>query len=64
MRHKKSHIYKKVISVKEFLGKTLRQNAIMTENKDVYEKLQLACRGKYDIFTVENKRGEVYARYW
>ena len=50
--------------MKEFLGKILRQNAIMTENKDVYEKLPLACRGKYDIFTVVNKRGEVYARYW
>ena len=53
MRRKKSHIYKKVISMREFLEKTLRQNVIMTENKEVYKKLPLAYRGRYDIFTVE-----------
>ena len=53
MRRKKSHIYKKVIGMKEFLEKTLRQNVIMTENKEVYKKLPLAYRGRYDIFTVE-----------
>ena len=54
MRHKKSHIYKKVIDMKEFLEKILRQNVIMTENKEVYKKLPLVYRGRYDIFTVEN----------
>ena len=49
MRRKKSHIYKKVISMREFLEKTLRQNVIMTENKEVYKKLPLAYRGRYDI---------------
>ena len=44
---------KKVIDVKEFFEKTLRQNVIMTENKEVYKKLPLAYRGRYDIFTVE-----------
>ena len=53
MRRKKSHIYKKVIDMKEFLEKTLRQNVIMTENKEVYKKLPLAYCGRYDIFTVE-----------
>ena len=53
MRRKKSHIYKKVIDMKEFLEKILRQNVIMTENKEVYKKLPLAYRGRYNIFTVE-----------
>ena len=53
MRRKKSHIYKKVIDMKEFLEKSLRQNVIMTENKEVYKKLPLVYRGRYDIFTVE-----------
>ena len=53
MRRKKSRIYKKVIDMKEFLEKILRQNVIMTENKEVYKKLPLAYRGRYDIFTVE-----------
>ena len=53
MRRKKSHIYKKAIDMKEFLEKILRQNVIMTENKEVYKKLPLAYRGRYDIFTVE-----------
>ena len=39
--------------MKEFLEKILRQNVIMTENKEVYKKLPLAYRGRYDIFTVE-----------
>ena len=39
--------------MKEFLEKTLRQNVIMTENKEVYEKFPLVYRGRYDIFTVE-----------
>ena len=39
--------------MKEFLEKTLWQNVIMTENKEVYKKLPLAYRGRYDIFTVE-----------
>ena len=44
MRHKKSHIYKKVVNMKDFLEKALRQNVIMTENKEVYKKLPLAYR--------------------
>lgn len=39
--------------MKEFLEKSLRQNVIMTENKEVYKKLPLVYRGRYDIFTVE-----------
>ena len=39
--------------MKEFLEKALRQNVIMTENKEVYKKFPLAYRGRYDIFTVE-----------
>ena len=39
--------------MKEFLEKSLWQNVIMTENKEVYKKLLLAYRGRYDIFTVE-----------
>ena len=42
-----------MINVKEFLEKILRQNVIMTENKEVCKKLPLAYRGRYDIFTVE-----------
>lgn len=42
-----------MINVKEFLEKILRQNVIMTENKEVYKKLPLVYRGRYDIFTVE-----------
>ena len=53
MRRKKSHIYKKVIDMKEFLEKILRQNVIMTKNKEAYKKLPLVYRGRYDIFTVE-----------
>ena len=49
---KKVTFIKKVISMREFLEKTLRQNVIMTENKEVYKKLPLAYRGRYDIFTV------------
>ena len=39
--------------MKEFLEKILRQNVIMTENKEVYKMLPLVYRGRYDIFTVE-----------
>ena len=39
--------------MKKFLEESLRQNVIMTENKEVYKKLPLAYRGRYDIFTVE-----------
>ena len=39
--------------MKEFLEKSLRQNVIMTENKELYKKLPLVYRGRYDIFTVE-----------
>ena len=39
--------------MKEFLEKSLRQNVIMIENKELYKKLPLAYRGRYNIFTVE-----------
>ena len=39
--------------MKEFLEKILRQNVIMTKNKEAYKKLPLVYRGRYDIFTVE-----------
>ena len=44
--------------MKEFLEKILRQNVIMTENKEVYKKLPLAYRGRYDIFTVLLSEGD------
>ena len=44
--------------MKEFLEKALRQNVIMTENKDVYKKLPLAYRGRYAIFTVLLSEGD------
>ena len=50
---KKVAFIKKVINMKEFLEKALRQNVIMTENKEVYKKFPLVYRGRYDIFTVE-----------
>lgn len=50
---KRVTFYKKVINMKEFLEKSLQQNVIMTENKEVYKKLPLAYRGRYNIFTVE-----------
>lgn len=53
MRRKKSHIYKKVINMKEFLEEALHQNLIMTENKELYKKFPLVYRGRYDLFTVE-----------
>ena len=55
---KKVTFIKKVISMREFLEKTLRQNVIMTENKDVYKKLPLAYRGRYAIFTVLLSEGD------
>ena len=39
--------------MKEFLEKALCQNVIITESKEVYKKLPLAYRGRYNIFTVE-----------
>ena len=39
--------------MKEFLEESLRKSVIMTENKEVYKKLPLVYRGRYDIFTVE-----------
>lgn len=53
MRRKKSHIYKKVINMKEFLEEALHQKLIMTENKELYKKFPLVYRGRYDLFTVE-----------
>ena len=55
---KKVTFIKKVISMREFLEKTLRQNVIMTENKEVYKKLPLAYRGRYAIFTVLLSEGD------
>ena len=39
--------------MKEFLEKSLQQNVLMTESKELYKKLPLVYRGRYDIFTVE-----------
>lgn len=46
--------------MREFLEKTLRQNVIMTENKEVYKKLPLVYRGRYDIFTVMVYYGRLF----
>lgn len=35
--------------MKEFLEKALRQNVIIEEDKEIYEKLPLAYRGRYDV---------------
>lgn len=53
MRRKKSHIYKKVIDMKEFLEKSLRQQVTIMEDKELYKKFPLVYRGRYDIFKVE-----------
>ena len=39
--------------MKEFLEKSLRQNVIMTEDKELYKKLPLVYRGRYDILKIE-----------
>ena len=39
--------------MKEFLEKSLQQNVIMTENKELYKKLPLVYRGRYEIFIIE-----------
>lgn len=42
-----------VITMKEFLEKALRQNVTIEEDREVYEKLPLVYRDRYDIFKVE-----------
>ncbi len=42
-----------VIMMKEFLEKALQQNVTIKEDKELFEKLPLAYRGRYDIFLVE-----------
>ena len=42
-----------VIILKEFLEKALRQNVTIKEDKQIFGKLPLAYRGRYDIFIVE-----------
>ncbi len=37
----------------EFLEKSLRQQVTVTEDKELYKKLPLVYRGRYDIFKVE-----------
>ena len=39
--------------MKEFLEKALRQNVIIEEDKEIYEKLPLAYRGRYDVLRME-----------
>lgn len=39
--------------MKDFLEKSLRQNVIMTEDKEIYNRLPLVYRGRYDFFRVE-----------
>ena len=41
-----------VIKMKEFLEKVLRQNVTIEKDEDIYKKLPLAYRGRYDIFKV------------
>lgn len=42
-----------VITMKEFLEKTLRQPVVIEEDKGIFEKLPLVYRGKYDIFKIK-----------
>ena len=44
--------------MKEFLEKSLQQNVLMTESKELYKKLPLVYRGRYDIFTVLLSEGD------
>ena len=39
--------------MKKYLEKTLRQIVTIKENKDLYDKLPLAFKGRYDILNVE-----------
>lgn len=39
--------------MKEYLEKTLRQIVTIKKNKDLYDKLPLAFKGRYDLFNVE-----------
>ena len=39
--------------MKEYLEKTLRQIVTIKENNDLYDKLPLAFKGRYDLFNVE-----------
>lgn len=39
--------------MKDFLEKALRQSVIITEDDDIYRKLPIAYRGRYDIFKLE-----------
>ena len=39
--------------MKDFLEKVLRQNVTIEEDTEVYGKLPLVYRGRYDIFKVE-----------
>lgn len=39
--------------MKDFLEKALRQSVIIMEDDDIYKKLPIAYRGRYDIFKLE-----------
>lgn len=39
--------------MKEFLEKALRQNVTITEDEEIYKKLPLVYRGRYDIFKIK-----------
>lgn len=39
--------------MKEFLEKALQQNVVISQNNEIYKKLPLAYRGRYDIYKVE-----------
>lgn len=39
--------------MREYLKKTLRQNVKIKENNDLYDRLPLAFKGRYDLFDVE-----------
>ena len=42
-----------VITMKEFLEKTLRQRVVIEEDTSIFEKMPLVYRGRYDIFKVK-----------
>ena len=39
--------------MKEFLEKALQQNVVISQDNEIYKKLPLAYRGRYDIYKVE-----------
>ena len=42
-----------VIMMREFLEKALQQNVTIKEGRELFEKLPLAYRGRYDFFLLK-----------